>query len=372
MSKETTWPDFRFTLEEISGAFGDSITVIPLLIGIGITTEASLAHLLLFFAIFQIATGLFYRLPVPVEPMKALAALVIAGTLSYKQAVAAGIVLGAMLLFTGTVGVMNWLDDFVPVSVVRGVQLGLAFILLKTSVDYVTKNIWLASIGIGIVILFLILKKKYGLPNISAFVVLILGAAIGIYFNGAPDIALMKFPSFSFPSFTSFPRGIILGALPQFFLSVGNAILATTLLFKDLLDRRVEPDRLSQSMGVMCIVSSLFGGFPACHGSGGLSGQYRFGARTGGSNLILGTIYLGIALIAGSATFLNFYPVSALGALLVFIALELASAGIKTDRWIVTLVVAILSFFTNLAIGFIVGLVLAKALDHVVGPGREP
>jgi len=218
----------------------------------------------------------------------------------------------------------------------------------------------------------LILKKKYGLPNISAFMVLILGAAIGIYFNGAPDIALMKFPSFSFPSFTSFPRGIILGALPQFFLSVGNAILATTLLFKDLLDRRVEPDRLSQSMGVMCIVSSLFGGFPACHGSGGLSGQYRFGARTGGSNLILGTIYLGIALIAGSATFLNFYPVSALGALLVFIALELASAGIKTDRWIVTLVVAILSFFTNLAIGFIVGLVLAKARDHVVGPGHEP
>ncbi len=103
------------------------------MIGIGITTEASLTHLLLFFAIFQVAIGLFYKLSMPVEPMKALAALVIAGTLTYEQVLAAGIVLGVMLLFSGTVGVMNWLDDFVPVNVVRGVQLGLAFILLKTS-----------------------------------------------------------------------------------------------------------------------------------------------------------------------------------------------------------------------------------------------
>ncbi|MBS3740203.1 putative sulfate/molybdate transporter [Candidatus Bipolaricaulota bacterium] len=365
MAKEvTSWPDFRFTLEEISGAFGDSITVIPLLIGIGITTEASLAHLLLFFALFQIGTGLFYRLPMPVEPMKALAALVIAGTLTYQQALAAGIVLGVMLLFSGTVGLMNWLDDFVPVSVVRGVQLGLAFLLLKTSVDYVTQNICLASIGIGIVLLFLILKKKYNLPNLSAFIVLILGAAYGIYLNGAPEITLMELPRFNFPSFAAFPRGIILGALPQFFLSVGNAVLATTLLFKDLLDRKVGPDSLSQSMGVMCIFSSLFGGFPACHGSGGLSGQYRFGARTGGSNLILGMVYLGIALIAGSANFLTFYPVSALGALLVFVGLELASAGTKTNRWIITLVVAVLSYFTNLAIGFIAGLALEKTLIY--------
>lgn len=363
MSKETTWPNFRFTLEEISGAFGDSVTVIPLLVGIGLTSEASLAHLLLFFAIFQVGTGLFYKSPMPVEPMKALAALTIAGTLSHEQALAGGIVLGVMLFFSGTAGLMKWLDEFVPLSVVRGVQLGLALLLLRTSVDYVTKNLWLASIGIGIVLLFLFLKARYDYPNLSAFIVVGLGAAYGIYLHGAPKIALMDFPRFNFPSLTSFSRGVTIGALPQFFLSVGNAILATTLLYKDLLNTKVNPDRLSQSMGIMCIVSSLFGGFPACHGSGGLSGQYRFGARTGGSNLILGTVYLAIALIAGSASFLSFYPISVLGALLVFIALELASAGMKTDKWAVTLLVALLSFFTNLAIGFIAGLTLAKILD---------
>ncbi|MFW5933069.1 MAG: putative sulfate/molybdate transporter [Candidatus Hadarchaeota archaeon] len=119
----------RFTLEEFSGAFGDSITVIPLLVGIALTTGAELAHLLLFFGIFQIVAGLYFRLPMPIEPMKALAALAIAGSLSYSEVTTAGIVLGVMLLASGGLGLMGRLDEFVPTGVVRGIQLGLAFIL---------------------------------------------------------------------------------------------------------------------------------------------------------------------------------------------------------------------------------------------------
>lgn len=358
---------FRFNLEEFSGAFGDSITVIPLLIGIGITTEVALAHLLLFFGVFQIANGLFYRLPMPIEPMKALASLTIAGTLTYDQALAAGLVLGVMLLATGTAGLMKWLDEFVPISVIRGVQLGLGLLLLRTSIGYVTDKIWLSATGIGIVLLFLLLKKKYSIPDLSAFVVLVLGVIYGIYLHGIPDVAIMELPAFRFPALADFPGGVALGALPQFFLSVGNAVLATSLLFKDLLGKDVNPDRLSQSMGVMCVASSLFGGFPACHGSGGLSGQYRFGARTGGSNLILGSVYLGIAIIAGSAGFLSFFPLSVLGALLVFIAIELGMAATKTDRWQITLLVGVVSLFTNIAIGFGTGLVLEKVISYGVG-----
>ncbi|MFW6070802.1 MAG: putative sulfate/molybdate transporter [Candidatus Bipolaricaulota bacterium] len=370
MEQESSHRAFRFTIEEFSGAFGDSITVIPLLIGIGITTEVSLSQLLLFFAIFQIATGLFYRLPMPVEPMKALAGLTIAGTLTYEEALAAGVVLGVLLMTTGTMGLMKWLDEFVPESVVRGVQLALGFILLRTSVGYIAEGLWLSTVGIGIVLAFLILKKRYSVPDLSAFVVLLLGIGYGFYFHGIPEIELMGFPGFHFPDLADFPRGAILGALPQFFLSVGNAILATSLLFKDLLDSDVDPDRLAESMGIMCLVSSLFGGFPACHGSGGLSGQYRFGARTGGSNLILGTLYLAVAMIAGSAGFLDFFPLSVLGALLVFIAIELGAAASKTDRWVVTLSVGVVSFFTNIAIGFVAGLVLEKTIRYEEGSGK--
>lgn len=358
---------FRFTLEEFSGAFGDSITVIPLLIGIGLTTEASLGHLLFFFAVFQIATGLYYRLPMPVEPMKALAGLTIAGTLTFQQATAAGLVLGLLLLTTGSLGIMKWLDEFVPASVVRGIQLGLGLILLRTSVGYITKKVWLSAVGISIVLVFLLLKKLYSFPDVSAFLVLILGIAYGLYVSGVPDIELMKLPTFQFPNLADFPRAIVLGTVPQFFLSVGNAILATSLLFKDLLDAKVNPDRLSQSMGIMSIVSSLFGGFPACHGSGGLSGQYRFGARTGGSNIVLGTIYFGIAIIAGSSGFLGFFPLSVLGALLVFIALELGLAATETNSWPVTLTVALLALFVNIAVGFVVGVGMKKVLAGFYG-----
>ena len=358
---------FRFTLEEFSGAFGDSITVIPLLIGIGLTTEASLGNLLFFFAVFQIATGLYYRLPMPVEPMKALAGLTIAGTLTFQQATAAGIVLGIVLLTTGSLGIMKWLDEFVPVSVVRGIQLGLGLILLRTSAGYITDKVWLSVTGIGLVLVFLVLKKAYSVPDISAFIVLLLGVSYGLYVNGIPDIELMNLPVLQFPDLFDFPRGIVLGTVPQFFLSVGNAILATSLLFKDLLNAKVNPDRLAKSMGIMSIVSSLFGGFPACHGSGGLSGQYRFGARTGGSNIVLGTIYLGIAIISGSAGFLGFFPLSVLGALLVFIGLELGLAAAGTDSWPVTIVVGLLSLFVNIAVGFAAGVALNKTLEAISG-----
>ncbi len=355
---------FRFTLEEFSGALGDSLTVVPLIIGIALTAGFSLSHMLLFFGIFQIASGLYYKLPMPVEPMKGLAAVAIAGSLSHSGLVLSGILLGVLLLISGITGLMKKIDKFVPKSVVRGIQLGLALILLQTSIGYIGNHIWLALLGIIVVVLFLILKSKRDFPNIAAFVVILIGIIYGIYSNGFPPIVLMTTPSIQIPAISSLPDALIHGVLPQFFLTAGNAVLATSLLFKDLLNQKVDPDKISGSMGIMCITSSVFGGFPMCHGSGGLAGQYRFGARTGGSNIILGSIYLGIAFLAGSAEFLGFFPFSILGALLIFVALELGLAGKETESWTVTLITAILSLLTNIGVGFLMGLTAAKILDH--------
>ncbi len=356
---------FRFNLEEFSGAFGDSITVIPLLVGITLTTGANLSHILLFFGIFQIAVGLYFRLPMPVEPMKALAALTIAGVLSYSEVVSAGVVLGVLLFLSGIFGFMDKLDRYVPISVVRGIQLGLAFILFESAIGYITDLIWLASVGIIIVLVFLFLNWKKDLPNLAAFIVILVGIVYGIFTFGLPPISFIEIPSLTLPTLSSFPRAIMIGAFPQFILSVGNAVLATSLLFKDLLGQKVDPDGISKSMGIMCLVSSLFGGFPMCHGSGGLAGQYRFGARTGGSNIILGSVYLGVAVFAGSPHFLNFFPYSILGALLVFISLELGSASRKTDNWLVTILTGVVSFLINIGVGFLIGLAFSEVLKRV-------
>ncbi len=354
---------FRFTLEEFSGAFGDSITVIPLIVGIALVSEANLGLMLLFFGIFQIATGLYYRLPMPVEPMKALAALVIAGALTYGDILFAGFILGLVFLTIGFLGFMKRLNKAVPTSVVRGIQMGLALIFLRSAFDYSRDIPWLAVLGISVVLVFLILNKRWNVPNISALLVIGIGIVYGLYVHGTPEIGLLSTPSFGIPIPDSFMDSLIQGSLPQFFLTAGNSILATSLLFSDLLKQDVDPDDLSRSVGAMNVISPLFGGIPMCHGSGGLAGQYRFGARTGGSNLILGSVYIALALISGSPDTLAFFPVAILGALLVFIAFELGLAGSKTDVWSVTLVTAIVSLLTNIGMGFLVGFIWYKVWD---------
>ncbi|MEF8868173.1 MAG: putative sulfate/molybdate transporter, partial [Haloarculaceae archaeon] len=84
----------EFTFGELTGAVGDSVTVLPLVVALGALTDASLAHVLLGFGVFQVVWGLRYGLPVSVEPMKALVGLAIAGTLAYGELVAAGLLAG--------------------------------------------------------------------------------------------------------------------------------------------------------------------------------------------------------------------------------------------------------------------------------------
>jgi MFS superfamily sulfate permease-like transporter len=104
---------------------------------------------------------------------------------------------------------------------------------------------------------------------------------------------------------------------------------------------------------------------PMCHGAGGLAGQYRFGARTGGSIAILGIIKMIIGFFFGAYTIklLSVYPLSVLGILLTFSGMELAmtSRDVKTksDMFVMLLTAAVIIAFHSTAIGFIVGLAIA-------------
>lgn len=134
---------------------------------------------------------------------------------------------------------------------------------------------------------------------------------------------------------------------------------------QDLIHREVEPDKLSISIGLMNLASVPFGGFPMCHGAGGLAAQYRFGARTGGSNIISGMILLPIALFFASPEFVAIIPMGVFGALLVFVAIELGKHSFKTSSYIVTITTAILALIFNMTIAFIVGIILAYSLAKI-------
>jgi MFS superfamily sulfate permease-like transporter len=364
-SKSNEWPDFRFNLEEISGAVGDYGTLIPIVLGVAITSNVNLGHILLFFSIWYIITGLYYKMPVPVEPMKVIGVVVIAGGLNGGEIAASGIILGVLFLVMGFCKGMKFIQEKVPNNVIRGIQLGLALLLIKTSINFIMRDYILAVICIIIVILFLIANRFDKIPDISAIFILLIGIIVGFSIFGIPRISIMSLPTIIIPTAQDFLKGGWLLAIPQAPLTITNAILATSLLMQDLLHRNVDPDKLSKSIGLMNLTSVPFGGFPMCHGAGGLAAQYRFGARTGGSNIISGLILLPIALFFGSPEFVAIIPFGVFGALLVFVAIELGKCGLKTDSYTTTCTMAILALITNITIAFIVGMIISYVLTKI-------
>lgn len=96
--------DFRFNLEETAGAIGDYGTLIPIIIGVAAVTEIELSTMLFFFGLAYIGTGFYYKLPMPVEPMKAIGAIAISGGLSASEVAGAGVITGVILLIIGFTG----------------------------------------------------------------------------------------------------------------------------------------------------------------------------------------------------------------------------------------------------------------------------
>jgi hypothetical protein len=67
----------RFDRNELSGAFGDIGTDLPLIVGMILAAKLDPASVLTLFGAMQLLTGLIYGLPMPAQPLKAMAVLVI-------------------------------------------------------------------------------------------------------------------------------------------------------------------------------------------------------------------------------------------------------------------------------------------------------
>jgi len=81
---------FRFNIREFAGAIGDYGTLVPIVFGVVAVTDMRLGPILFFFGLSYIAAGLYYKLPMPVEPMKAIGAIAIAGNLNAMEVAGAG------------------------------------------------------------------------------------------------------------------------------------------------------------------------------------------------------------------------------------------------------------------------------------------
>jgi hypothetical protein len=357
---ENVLPPLRFNLSELAGSLGDFGTIIPLVLAVAlVSSDVNARYVLLFFGIWFIITGLYYRLPIPLEPMKAVAVIVIAGSIGSGEIAAAGLILGVIFLMLGYGRFFAVIEKWVPQSVVRGIQLGLALLLFRSSLGFVEKDPTFFLLGIAIIACFYLLARFRSIPDLSAIVVIGVGLIAGIALYGVPPVSLIPGPKLVIPLPTDFSSAFATLVLPQVVLTITNAILATSLLTKDLFAQDVPPKKFSMTIGLMNLASVPFGGFPMCHGAGGLAGQYRYGARTGGANVYAGLIFIILALFFTSPQVLSIIAVGVLGALLVFVGIEMGRHSLRTDSLVITVIIGILALVSSMTIAFIVGMVLA-------------
>jgi len=349
----------KFSLSELAGSLGDFGTIIPLILAVAFVSDVSVRYVLLFFGIWFMATGFYYRLPIPLEPMKAIAVIVIAGGIASGEIAAAGLMLGVIFLVLGYGRFFEIIERWVPQSVVRGVQLGLALLLFKASTGFIVKDPFFFVIGIGIVLAFMVLVRYRSLPDFSSICVIGAGFIGGLVVYGIPPLSLISAPHLVIPVPTDFSAAFSTLVLPQVVLTIANAVLATSLLTKDLFSADVPPKKLSTTIGLMNLISVPFGGFPMCHGAGGLAGQYRYGARTGGANVFAGVIFIVLALFFTSPQVLSIIAVGVLGALLVFVGIEMGRHSLKSDAVAVTIIIGALALLTSITLAFIAGMIIA-------------
>ncbi|WP_372987885.1 putative sulfate/molybdate transporter [Marinobacter sp.] len=349
-------------VKEVSGALGDIGTLLPLSLGaIGVAGLAPIP-VLLGFAAFYIATGLYYRLPIPVQPMKAVAALLLTTQVSSGSLVASGVLIGAILLLLGATGWINRVARLVPGSVLSGLQLGLGLLLA-----YMSLGLMATSLALGVVTLVLLAITLKMFPNWPAALIglgasVALGAVLGAQGLSLPEADSVAFIMPRLPGIDEWQQGFSTLVLPQLALTITNAIVLTALVAGDYFgeqSNRVSPARLSVSTGLANLFLVPFGALPMCHGAGGVAAHYRFGARTGMAPVLLGTGLLLVALIPGGLSIIASIPTAGLGALLLVAAVELAASKrlwtAKPSCWPVIAITALVTVWADPFFGLLAG-----------------
>jgi hypothetical protein len=380
MAEPSTPPrgGIRFDRNELAGAFGDIGTDLPLIVGVVLAAHLDSASVLILFGAMQILTALRYRMPMPVQPLKAVAALVIAQKISGKILFGGGLAIGIIMLFLTITGLIDLLARVVPKAVVRGIQFGLGLQLATLALrDYVGadgRNGYVLAAIAFVLIVVLMGNRRYP----AALFVVAIGLVYAIIFKlNGPTLLHgigLRLPHFYRPAWHDVLTGLVVLALPQIPLSLGNSVLATRQITQDLFpERRVTVRGIGFTYSLMNVINPFFGGVPTCHGSGGMMGHYAFGGRTGGSVILYGSLYLILGLFfSGSfAHVVQVFPLPILGTLLLVegmrIMLLIRDTVDAKGEFAIAVLVGLIA--AGLPYGYLVGIVVGTILFYV-GRGR--
>ncbi|MEO7647213.1 MAG: putative sulfate/molybdate transporter [Gemmatimonadaceae bacterium] len=374
-------PRFRFDRNELAGAFGDIGTDLPLIVGMVVAAGLDAASVLVMFGLMQYVTAVRYGMPMAVQPLKAMAVIVITQKIAGPVLFGAGLAIGVIMLLLTVTGGLGWLARVVPKSVVRGLQLGLGVQLSLLALGNYVRSDGMTGYALAAVA-FAIAMALYGNRRWpAALPIIALGIVYAFVYNldAASLVSGLGFtlPVLRTPSPSDIWTGLVILALPQIPLSLGNSLLATRQTAHDLFpEKHITIERLGYTYSLMNLVNPWFGGIPTCHGSGGLMGHYTFGARTGGSLLIYGSLFLTMGLFfAGAFTqVVQVFPLPVLGVLLLFEgwALMWLARDVMPVRHDLAITIGVALVAVLAPYGYVLGLLLGTLAWYVLKRIKSP
>ena len=358
---------FRFDRAELAGAVGDLGVLVPIAVALIVKNGLMPTAVLLPAGVLYVVAGLVYRLPVPVQPLKAFGAIAIAHGFGADDIAAGALLMGAIFLTLGASGLLDWVAKVFPHPIIRGIQLsvGLLFCQMawklvsappKAFTDHRHSIWWLGIVTVVVIAAALLLRRR----QITLVFLVIAVVAMVLTFHGSFRFgpSAVHAPHLSWAAFSAAAVALV---LPQFPLSFANSCLATAdtarTYFGDAA-RRVRPGRLATTLGLANLFAGAISGMPVCHGAGGMTAHRSFGARSGGAPIMLGSMLIALALAAGATltVALSGFPVPILAGLLTVAGL-LHITLLKDLRgpwqWAFALAVGITGFLSNLAVALV-------------------
>lgn len=370
----------RFDRRELAGAVADLGVFVPIAVALIVSNGLSPTAVLLPAALLYLGNAFWYGLPLPAQPLKAFGAIAIAEGLGADEIAAGALLIGALFLVAGRLGLLDLAARAFPRALIRGIQLTVGLLFLKIAWGLVTDPpsafvehsltvAWALPLGLGALALALAFKRAgISLALVGVGIVVMLVVAGGEVALGPSPLA---FPALDLATLATAFTVLV---LPQAPLSFANSCLAPAdaarVYFGDRAER-VTPGSLATTYGFANLFAGSISGMPVCHGAGGLTAHYSFGARTAGAPLVMGSALLVLAVGAGAglAGLLPAFPLPVLAGLLA--AAGLLHIGLLRDLatardWALALLVGAIGFQFNLLWALAAGLAVWW-IPHGVG-----
>jgi SulP family sulfate permease len=376
---EISW--LRWNRHEISGGLGDFGLLIPIAIAMVVINGLNATAVFAGVGLAYLGTAAYFRVPVPVQPLKAFAAAAIALDLQADVLAAGALLMAAAMAVLAMTGAAGWLAARFPVVLIRGIQASVALLLAKAAVELAERGNWAGlppidpTLAVAMAVICCAVLFAWGeagrLPG--GLLILGAGAVVGVAVSGLPsDLNLgPQSVGASVPDGAAFGTALTTLVLAQIPLTFGNSVVATVDAERSYFGERasrVKPRSVATSIAMNDGLAGLIGGLPVCHGAGGVTAHYRLGARSAAATMFTGALLLSLALVFGAAlpAILTRLAPGALAGMLLFVAIQHGLLASQLERLPARVIAAGMGLVTllsgNLAIGFGAGAATLAAL----------